>query len=105
MYLSSVLPRIAPFSPGADEFYPGDYFSVTCSIISGDLPLKIFWEHNAHRLESSSWGVSIAKTGSRSSVLTIESIKAEHAGNYTCLAANNAGATNVTTNLVVNGLS
>ncbi|CAD7088390.1 unnamed protein product [Hermetia illucens] len=47
-------------------------------------------------------GVTISKMGSRSSVLTIESVKHFNAGNYTCYGKNKAGVTNYTAELIVN---
>lgn len=41
--------------------------------------------------------------GSRSSVLTIESIRGHHAGNYSCFGQNIAGISNHSVPLIVNG--
>lgn len=103
----SVLPKIAPFAPGSDAFYPGDYFTVQCSIIHGDHPLLLYWAFNGMKLNEKNideLGVTISKMGSRSSVLTIESVKHFNAGNYTCYGKNKAGVTNYTAELIVNGL-
>lgn len=48
-------------------------------------------------------GISSAKFGKRNLVLNIESVKAEHSGNYTCLANNKAGTVSYTTELKVYG--
>lgn len=98
----TVLPKITPFSPGSDAFFPGDYFSVQCSIIHGDLPIKIYWKFNDHIVESNN-ELLISNMGSRSSVLTIESIRDYHAGNYSCFGKNAAGMANHSVALVVNG--
>lgn len=68
----------------------------------GDLPISMFWKLNDHIVESNN-EVLISKMGSRSSVLTIESIRDYHAGNITCVGKNTAGVTNYTVALVVNG--
>lgn len=96
------MPKITPFSAGSDAFYPGDYFSLQCSIIHGDLPISIFWKLN-DRLADSNDEIAIAKMGSRSSVLTIESIRGHHAGNYSCYGQNAAGTTSHSVALAVNG--
>lgn len=49
-------------------------------------------------------GIQISKMGSRSSVLTIDSVQGQHAGNYTCYGKNAAGVSNYTTTLIVNGI-
>jgi len=43
------------------------------------------------------------KGGKRNSVLSIDSVQARHAGNYSCRAKNHAAAVNYTTVLIVNG--
>lgn len=68
----------------------------------GDLPISIYWKFNEHIIESTN-ELQIAKMGSRSSVLTIESIRDYHAGNYSCFGKNTAGIANHTVALVVNG--
>lgn len=97
-----VLPKIAPFSPGSDAFFPGDYFSLQCSIIHGDLPIKIFWKFNDNVIETNN-EIQTSNMGSRSSVLTIESIRGHHAGNYSCFGQNVAGISNHSVPLIVNG--
>lgn len=98
----TVLPKIAPFSPGSDAFFPGDYFSLQCSIIHGDLPISIYWQHNNHTISTNA-EIMISKMGSRSSVLTIESIRDYHAGNYSCFGRNEAGTSNHSVEVIVNG--
>lgn len=68
----------------------------------GDLPLSIFWKINDRIVENNN-EVRISQLGSRSSVLTIESIRDNHAGNITCVGKNTAGVANYTVTLVVNG--
>lgn len=48
--------------------------------------------------------VSTSKIGKRVHVLSIDSVKADHAGNYSCIATNQAGSTEYTAPLVVIGL-
>lgn len=47
--------------------------------------------------------VSSSKMGKRINVLFIESVKAGHAGNYSCLAKNQAGMAEYTASLIVIG--
>lgn len=96
------MPKITPFTPGSEAYFPGDYFSLQCSITHGDLPISIKWKFNDRFIETDS-EVMISKMGSRSSVLTIESIRDYHAGNYTCFGKNAAGMANHSVALVVNG--
>lgn len=49
--------------------------------------------------------VSTPKIGKRIHVLSIDSVKADHAGNYSCVATNQAGTAEFTAPLIVIGLS
>jgi len=48
--------------------------------------------------------VSIVKGGKKASILTIDSVHAGHAGNYTCKARNDADSAEYTAELIVNGI-
>lgn len=97
------MPKIAPFAPGSDAFFPGDYFTLQCSIIHGDLPISIYWQFNNQTIETNH-EIMISNMGSRSSVLTIESVRDHNAGVYTCFGKNNAGLSSHSVELTVNGL-
>lgn len=77
--------------------------TIACTISGGDLPINVIFMLNRAPIESSQ-DILIEKRGKRIYVLTIESVKAQHAGNYTCLAENAAGVTEHTSTLIVNGL-
>lgn len=47
--------------------------------------------------------VSTSKIGKRIHVLSIDSVKADHAGNYSCIASNQAGTTEFSAPLIVIG--
>jgi len=97
-----VLPQIMPFSFGEDSINAGDVVSVQCTVAKGDSPIKISWFFNSTEIESSD-EIVISKISKKVSALTIESARAVHMGEYTCVAKNAAGASNFTTHLHVNG--
>lgn len=99
-----VKPKILPFSFGDDPVNFEDSASVTCLIVSGDLPVDIDWVFNDYPINSYS-GINVVKGGKKASMLTIESVNGRHAGNYTCTAKNSAGSESYSTNLSVNGLN
>ena len=82
--LSPVAPVIGPFSFGDHEYTLGMSAQINCIVIEGDLPVDISWTF--HGPSSAMAGVETMKFGSRSSVLNIDSVGVDHAGNYTCIA-------------------
>lgn len=78
---------------------------MTCAFIHGDLPIEILWSHNGRPISTSEDfdnGLTVVNM-KRSSVLNIDSIAGEHAGNYTCFGKNSAGTDSLDTQLFVNG--
>lgn len=76
--------------------------SITCTVSGGDLPVDFKWTLNNDPIDSY-FDVLIEKRGKRTSSLLIESLKAHHAGNYTCKAQNAAGIVEYSSTLIVNG--
>ena len=77
--------------------------STICIVSRGDQPLDFSWYFNGEKLLlDGREGLSIA-TSRRKSVLEIEAVNAEHAGEYSCSVFNEAGATSHSATLVVNG--
>lgn len=85
-----------------------DSVTATCSIIKGDLPMKIWWsftesdESLRYNLTTND-GVVVTKPSQKVTLLTIDAVKARHRGNYTCLAQNKGGSSQYSTYLAVNG--
>ena len=75
---------------------------MSCTVNKGDLPVDIYWTKNGGRLYTND-GLMVTRPSQRLSVLSIESVRARHAGNYTCVATNNAGVTIQSSLLAVNG--
>ena len=95
-------PKILPFSFGIDPMNYGDSSSVQCNVFSGDFPLEIKWYFNSRRVFDDS--IVITDIGKRLKVLSIDSVNARHAGNYTCRASNEGGVDSYTAELFVNGI-
>uniref|UniRef100_A0A182J3K8 Ig-like domain-containing protein n=1 Tax=Anopheles atroparvus TaxID=41427 RepID=A0A182J3K8_ANOAO len=91
-----------PFEFGDESFDTSSMTTVSCAVTKGDMPIEIFWSFNGQPLYTiSEDGVIITKSGHRVSMLTIESVNSRHAGNYTCLARNQAGEVRHTSQLKV----
>lgn len=101
----SVPPQIAPFAIEEGPVNWGEQVSLFCSVLKGDRPMKIHWTLNNNPISPKTHdGIVISKTGKMISVLSIDSVNAHHAGNYTCIASNHAGISHLSTRLSVNGI-
>lgn len=96
----SVAPQISPFF-FEDLANSGDTVSIQCTITKGDMPLNITWTLN-NKTIGDDYGITVMKL-KRFSTLNIDSVQAEHAGLFTCIASNRAGETSYSAVLNVNG--
>lgn len=91
-----------PLTFGKESMDEGDFAQVICIVSRGDEPLDITWSlHGA--VVSSEPSISTNQLGTRTSMLTIQSIGYRHSGFYTCTAKNRAGSSSEVTELKVNG--
>ncbi|XP_018361981.1 PREDICTED: Down syndrome cell adhesion molecule-like protein Dscam2 [Trachymyrmex cornetzi] len=97
-----VAPQIAPFDIAEEPANWGDSISVVCAILKGDLPIEITWALNGEPIRPDRSDINILATTRKNSILSIESVAARHAGEYTCSASNKAGATSYSAALTVN---
>lgn len=96
-------PQVLPFSFGEGSLTSGQPITVQCMIVDGDLPMTLRWMFHGREL-SSQMGISTFRLNPRVSLLSIDSVAAGHAGDYTCTAQNAAGQSNHTASLFVNGV-
>jgi len=94
---------MAPFSFGDEPLHAGQTATVMCFVSEGDLPVELTWWLNGAKIGDDRTDVSMVST-KKSTMLTIDSVSGELAGNYSCMARNWAGVAQYTTELVVNGL-
>ena len=99
-----VAPHIGPFSISDGPANSGDMVSATCSIMKGDFPVEIVWRFNGRAIGFNDPDVTITRINKHMSALSIESVAARHAGEYTCVATNRAGNVSHSTTLAVNGI-
>lgn len=99
--LNEVPPKVQAFSFGEDPLEEGDTASIQCLVLNGDLPLNMTWLFNGAPISSED--IFISQNTKRVSLLTIESVKHHHAGNYSCAASNIAASSLYTAALLVNG--
>lgn len=97
----TVPPLISPFAFDEKNF-AGETVQLTCFIPKGDLPLKVTWNFLGKELPSN-MGMSTTRIGSRTSLLIIESLMADHTGDYTCKVENAAGIVEYSADLFVSG--
>lgn len=99
----AVVPLIIPFTFGDEPANPGDSNAVNCMVTKGDLPLTITWSMNGRIINDDVDGVNIVRMSARLSSLNIDSISASHRGVFQCIAINEAGIANHSTELLING--
>ena len=97
-------PQIAAFIISEKPANWGDTVTATCTMIKGDQPVDIEWSLNGVPITQEHSDTSIVTT-KRVSLLTIDVVKASHAGEYTCSASNAAGGTSYSAPLIVNGIN
>lgn len=97
-----VAPLIHPFNFGEESVNEGDGVSVQCTVSKGDYPLNITWNLNGNPVSKSD-GILINRASKRVSTLSIDYVVESQAGNYTCVATNNAATVSYTAKLAVNG--
>ncbi|KAK5645477.1 hypothetical protein RI129_006777 [Pyrocoelia pectoralis] len=97
----NVPPQILPFDFGEDTLHADEMVSTTCTVNKGDLPLNISWLLNQQSV-SNIKTITVMQTNKRISQLSIETLQAEHAGEYTCLASNVAGVATFKAQLNIN---
>lgn len=104
-----VIPTIVPFTFGDEQINLDDSIMLSCSVLKGDLPLHIWWtfsnipNDSGYNLTSDD-GVVIMRNSQKISILSIDSVKARHMGNYTCFAKNKGGISQFSAQLHINGL-
>ncbi|CAH1122837.1 unnamed protein product [Ceutorhynchus assimilis] len=86
-----VIPHVVPFSFGESPIHAGSTTQITCLVSEGDHPLNITWSFNKHPVNVYS-SIGTMKIGTKASLLLIDSVNEENAGNYTCHVSNAAGA-------------
>lgn len=80
----------------------GETVTATCTVLKGDHPIQIEWALNGESISHDYSDITIV-TNKRVSLLTIDAVTANHAGEYTCVATNAAGGTSYSASLAVNG--
>lgn len=93
-----------PITFGKDILDEGEFAQLFCSVNRGDEPLTITWALKGDDV-SSEPGLTTTALGTRTSVLTIQSVGYRHSGTYTCTAKNRAGSAAKSAELRVNGKS
>jgi hypothetical protein len=103
IFISIVAPQIGAFTFGNEPVNAGDVASVTCVVTKGDFPMDIKWMFQNEPVDETRKDIVISNFGKRGKQLSIESVGASHAGEYTCVASNIAGSTTRIALLDVNG--
>ena len=76
----------------------------TCSILTGDAPIRVEWYKDSLPLDVASLNIHRNEMGDLGSSLVFRSVGPSHAGNYTCFARNRAGEDSFTAQMIVRGM-
>lgn len=104
VFEKKVSPEIAPFDMGDKPANWRDTITATCTVLKGDHPISIEWALNGQPIGPDHPEISVVGTSKRVSLLTIDDVQANHAGEYTCSASNQAGAVSRSATLSINGI-
>lgn len=87
-----ISPRLQPFTFG-DHVNVGQRVSVYCSLLQGTSPVKLSWSHQGQPISSTLTvhRVRVHNPTEDSSILTLNEVTLEDAGNYACIAENSFG--------------
>lgn len=70
----------------------------------GDLPVRFKWLFNGEEIRPrNNLGIVLTTISKKTSIMNIEAVNSVHRGSFTCELKNDAGETNHTTLLSVNG--
>lgn len=97
-----VPPHITPIDI-TGSINAGDSVTLYCTVNKGDNPIFVEWFLDGQPVRFVG-GVTVNGVGKKVSVLSIDAVRAEHSGKYTCKATNWAGSAFYTTALSINGL-
>ena len=83
----------------------GSFFSAVCTAQSGSVPLFFNWYKDGQAIPSQSNQITINSVSKMQSILSIEKVKANDSGNYTCSVRNAFGEDSHSIKLIVRGLN
>ena len=98
---SSDIPKISK-SASSESLKESSYFSATCSVNQGALPLFFTWHKDNQVIADTN--VKIISMSERISTLIIEKVSANDSGNYTCNVRNTFGNDEHTISLIIKGI-
>uniref|UniRef100_T1IV47 Down syndrome cell adhesion molecule-like protein Dscam2 n=1 Tax=Strigamia maritima TaxID=126957 RepID=T1IV47_STRMM len=98
--LVHVAPKITPFSFPQNVFEGRSFIRLSCVVHQGDLPISFHWLKNGKSINLKN-NIAVRIIDDYSSILTIENIEKDHAGNYTCVAGNSAASATYSSQLHV----
>lgn len=101
----AVKPEVEPFSITDSTLNEGGSAKILCSASSGDTPMHFLWTVDDRLLTDVANGdhLKVQRLDELTSLLSLTKASPEDAGNYTCVAQNEAGSASRTATLKVMG--
>lgn len=103
VFCVAVKPEVEPFSITDYTLNEGGSTRLFCSVSSGDMPIHFIWTKNGHLMNTNRVNIKIQQLDELTSIFSLTRVSLEDAGNYSCIAKNEAGSASHTASLKVMG--
>lgn len=99
----AVKPEVEPFSITDNTLNEGGSTKILCTVSSGDMPIYFVWTKNGHLMNAHKNNLKVQQLDELTSIFSLTRVSLEDAGNYSCIAKNEAGSASHTAFLKVMG--
>ena len=96
---------MTPFAQQPDDsllLKLGERFTLTCAVTKGDVPLTINWSVSP-RPAAESTSIKTVQIDPYTGLLSIDALRPEHSGNYSCQVSNAAGTVSQSQAVLIQG--
>lgn len=103
VFCVAVKPEVEPFAIIDNTLNEGGSTKILCSVSSGDMPINFMWTKNGRLMNINKKNIKVQELDEFTSMFSLTRVSLEDAGNYSCIAQNDAGSDSHTAFLKVMG--
>lgn len=103
VFCVAVKPEVEPFPVTDSTLNEGGSTKILCSVSSGDMPMHFVWTKNGLPMNADRKNLRVQQLDEMTSMFSLTRVSLEDAGNYSCIAQNEAGSDSHTASLKVMG--